>query len=68
MKKAPIFVLKIGLEPNENPRAVPASRYGAWVYEYLLQALENFVQLVNVGKDIVGLALGLVDHLLIRLA
>ena len=31
-------------------------------YEYLLQALENFVQLVNVGKDIVGLALGLVDH------
>ena len=31
MKKAPIFVLKIGLEPNENPRAVLASRYGAWV-------------------------------------
>ena len=31
MRKAPIFVLKIGLEPNENPRAVPASRYGAWV-------------------------------------
>ena len=31
MKKAPIFVLKIGLEPNENPRAVPVSRYGAWV-------------------------------------
>ena len=36
-------------------------------YEYLLQALENFVQLVNVGKDIVGLALGFVDHLLISL-
>ncbi len=47
------------------PYRIKVRRVG---YEYLLQALENFVQLMNVGKDIVRLALGLVDHLLIRLA
>ena len=46
MKKAPIFVLKIGLEPNENPRAVPASRYGAWVQS----VKEHSVKLSRNGK------------------
>lgn len=68
MKKAPIFVLKIGLEPNGKPTRRTCIKVRRVGYEYLLQALENFVQLMNVGKDIVRLALGLVDHLLIRLA